>query len=408
MKKVFIILLTFFIIMSVGCTKDNKIKDSTISNSSSLTSNSQTASVIETEKQPYEDIKCFIPSGFKNIYVKSPNDSLSLNLSLPKEWSITKSASALQIRRDGKNIGEIVAGIPKESRTSLYEYNASFLGVEVIHNIYRTSDSSFEHVFNYIYKNENSKKREFTLKTRYEEVSKNTTIRIVDYATTTPAKTEDNIGALKLTDNRKKILILGNSFINSSNIGTTLQEMVGKDIVVEAVSIGMANVSTHTSDPARVKSIADGNYSAVFMCGFFATERDVTAFETIVSACKNSKTKLAIFPAHNEQRTVIDNAVKKYPSYAVLLDWKAEIDNLITPQLDEFNFCIDDYHKHSNTLAGFVGAHLIYRAIYGKTPNVSNKEFSSVTKTQLNKISHYLKDCTFTLVEEDKLYTIGK
>ena len=216
MKKVFIILLTFFIIMSVGCTKDNKIKDSTISNSSSLTSNSQTASVIETEKQPYEDIKCFIPSGFKNIYVKSPNDSLSLNLSLPKEWSITKSASALQIRRDGKNIGEIVAGIPKESRTSLYEYNTSFLGVEVIHNIYRTSDSSFEHVFNYIYKNENSKKREFTLKTRYEEVSKNTTIRIVDYATTTPAKTEDNIGALKLTDNRKKILILGNSFINSS------------------------------------------------------------------------------------------------------------------------------------------------------------------------------------------------
>ena len=31
-------------------------------------------------------------------------------------------------------------------------------------------------------------------------------------------------------------------------------------------------------------------------------------------------------------------------------------------------FCIDDQHKHSTPLAGYVGAHMIYRSMFSEMP----------------------------------------
>ena len=408
LKKCFALLISLLIVFCSGCVGTTDSNQSEESISSQATSS---LIVSQEEKPTYESIKCFIPRGFKNDYIKFPNDSDSLCLSIPNEWYISTSGSNLLIKKHGKTIGSIKSGIQgaNDSGVSVYNDKSTYKGVTVNHNIYEYSqdEATYEHVFNYTYKNENSKTRNFTLRTPYEEISKNSVIRIVDYTLKFPAWSSDNIGVMKLNDNRKKILILGNSFISTSSIGATLQEMCGDAMMVEAVSIGMANVSTHTADPNRVKSIADGNYSAVFMCGFFSTPRDVPEFGTIVNACKNSNTKLAIFPAHNEQQTVIDNAVKEY-SYPILLDWKAEINGLITEELGEEYFCINDYHKHSTPLAGFVGAHLIYRAIFGKTPNINSMTFSRVSKSEINKLGNYTKNCSFPLVEEDKIYVIGK
>ena len=53
-----------------------------------------------------------------------------------------------------------------------------------------------------------------------------------------------------------------------------------------------------------------------------------------------------------------------------MLDWKAEVDALIESGIDRWSFCINDEHQHSTELAGVVGAHMIYRAIYGEIPSV--------------------------------------
>ena len=50
------------------------------------------------------------------------------------------------------------------------------------------------------------------------------------------------------------------------------------------------------------------------------------------------------------------------------LNWKAELDGLILGGVDRWELCIDDAHDHSRPLAGYVGAHMIYRAIYGELP----------------------------------------
>ena len=36
--------------------------------------------------------------------------------------------------------------------------------------------------------------------------------------------------------------------------------------------------------------------------------------------------------------------------------------------MDRWDLCINDMHLHSTPLAGYVGAHMIYRAMYGELP----------------------------------------
>ena len=96
-------------------------------------------------------------------------------------------------------------------------------------------------------------------------------------------------------------------------------------------------------------------------------------FETVEQSAANifvsSDTTLVVFPAHNEERSVIKRANQSCPEL-FMLDWKAEVDALIESGIDRWSFCINDEHKHSTELAGLVGAHMIYRAIYGEIPSV--------------------------------------
>ena len=68
-----------------------------------------------------------------------------------------------------------------------------------------------------------------------------------------------------------------------------------------------------------------------------------------------------------ENGRVISSATSSHPDL-VCLNWKAEIDALIQTGIDKWEFCRDDEHKHSTALAGYVGAHMIYRALYGTPP----------------------------------------
>ena len=108
------------------------------------------------------------------------------------------------------------------------------------------------------------------------------------------------------------------------------------------------------------------------MCGFYYAE-DVTSFAEILRVCKAGDAVPVIFPAHNENLLHIDATAKEYPE-VTLLHWKNEINLLIDRGVSRDDFCIDDGHNHSTPLAGYVGAHMIYRTLYKGTlpPSVSS------------------------------------
>ena len=148
-----------------------------------------------------------------------------------------------------------------------------------------------------------------------------------------------------------KILILGNSFINSSRIGNTLQTMCGDKASVTAISRSYAHVETYTTDTQLMQSIRDGNYSVVFICGLY-NQVSFDALQIMINACKTSNTKLAVFPAHNENQQNIEHVMSMYPD-TVFINWKAEINSIISTGIDESYFCIADAHKHSTRRARF-------------------------------------------------------
>ncbi len=247
------------------------------------------------------------------------------------------------------------------------------------------------------------KTKKIVLTIPYESVDSAAVVTMMNNAEKVLSSLEKNMGVLQLQDNRKRVLILGNSFVNTSQVGQILQTMCGSDITVEAHSRGYADVGTYAADTEMLANIQKGNYSAVFMCGLYVTS-DVADLLKLSDACEASNTKLAIFPAHNESRSMINNATTVYP-HAVLIDWKGEIDSLIGTGISDSHFCINDSHKHSTPLAGYVGAHMIYRAIFNKIPQTTS--FAQVTSSQIALLGDYAATGSAVLIDPNSTYVIG-
>lgn len=163
----------------------------------------------------------------------------------------------------------------------------------------------------------------------------------------------------------RSILILGNSFVGTSQIGAFLVNMLeqaDRDYDVSAVSQGFATVATYSNNAELLGEIRDGKYCYVFQCGFYSPG-ELQEFETVKEACAESHTGIAAFPAHNED----PGAVSGLDS-AACLNWQAEINGLIASGVPYDAMCINDAYHHSTPLAGYVGAHMIYRNLFGEIP----------------------------------------
>ena len=421
MKKILSLLLAIAFAACVGCsnasTSDQSGMASTEGQSSAISSTEATTSEDASSSNEsknnsdtpgYENIQCFTPSEYKEVYFIFGDDTYAILLPIPKEWQIKKDDNGLQILHSGAVVGTIVSGTakPTSGGKSVYNTKAYCTNIDIDRNIYEytaNGESKFEHIFNYKYINEDNQERYISIKTDYYEIGSSTISKFTKKAKIIEALSKDNLGVMKLTDNRKKILILGNSFIRSSKIGETLSEMCKNDYAIEASDINNAKVATYATDKTWVNKIKSGQYSAVFMCGFYADGDAVGNFKTIVDACKASSTKLAIFPAHNENNSTINKAATENPDIP-LLNWKKEIEMLIGTGIDTSNFCIDDSYKHSSPLAGYVGAHMIYRAIYDKMPPIENMVYTNVSAAQIRKLGKYTTNCSKVLVDSNKLY----
>lgn len=332
----------------------------------------------------YKNIKCATTAGCKELRILPTGCKAHLILPFPQEWKIEKNSQGFSIIKNSKKIGTITENYNLSGEVK-HEEEYSSSGVGSNHFITKTATNQYNHIIIYSYKAVNDKDAIITLSVPYSELDDDTVYDMASKMSLDSSIGISNIGAMPFTDSRKKILILGNSFIASSRIGTILQQMCGSEAVVEAQSRGYASVSSYNQDANLINRIKSGEFSAVFMCGFYGYD-NIQCFETFVDACNTSNTNLAIFPAHNEGSESVYFAKLTFP-HVLLVDWKNEIDQLIKTGISRSEFCSNDSYGHSTPLAGYVGAHMIYRAIFGKVPAVKN--FSEVSLNQINLLGSY-------------------
>ena len=334
--------------------------------------------------------------GYETSSYTVDGTDLFLDLSLPADWFLTpisnSNGSRYSIDRDGYDIGtlslsnadDLAAWQTLESREN------SFEGVSIKEYVEAKPQGDifdFRYRYTYTYA-ANGTDQTLTLTVNYSEVDDETAFELFENVHLENTQQYTRFGLLSVKE-RSEILLLGNSFIGSSDIGEILTEMLqknGKKNTAYAISRGYATVNTYASDESLLDEIRNGYYGIVFICGFYGqVEQEIAALGILKGACDASNTPLVIFPAHNENRGTISKAMETYPTLKVL-DWKAEVDALIDGGVAWNDMCVNDQHNHSKPLAGYVGAHMIYRALYGTVPTDTS---SSILGSTLYKLGSY-------------------
>jgi len=357
MKKLLAFLLASVCFFLCACYNGNSDEDAT-----------------DNSKQPivsidYESIERYHPSDYNTLYWGNKEDDTILSVICPKEWSFVKGDGHTDVMRDGNTIGKVFSGeaADAEQWSELKKESSSSNNCEI--TMFIESNGSlvrYRYVFNY---SVGKASRTTTLVAECSEIDQYLEYKLLISSDAVKKHQSDTLGVLSKLKDPKNILILGNSFVGSSNIGAILREMLslnGKSCYVNAISRGYATVDTYINDPGIESSIKSGDYDAVFICGLYSAQ-EVPNLGILKSFCDVSKTPLIIFPAHNENESAINSAKSKYPSL-VCLNWRSELNKLIRNGVDRWDLCVNDMHYHSTPLAGYIGAHMIYRAIYGELP----------------------------------------
>ncbi len=310
----------------------------------------------------------------KNIGFAADLDALALLLPANRSLHVNADGAYIIMRGD-MEIGTVVSGVePLDAQqVSLKQQSLTTEANVAIHydlladTTVTELNQRYFHRYVFIY-DTGGTTRSITMTVKYSELNDAALEKINTHTGLIACYSDPNMGVLTLdrTKHGKPILILGNSFIGTSGVGDILQEMLdeGNQNAHRAVAVsrGYADVANSWGD--FLSPIENGDYAAVFMCGFYGQD-DVAALQQYKDACELSNTPLVIFPAHNESYGGV--AAGEYADL-LYLNWKGEIDRLIAEGIPLSDFCINDAHKHSTPLAGYVGAHMIYRAIYGCAP----------------------------------------
>ncbi len=411
MKKrvLFSILCLMLAVSTVGCLRIQKRE--TVDDSAEAVSDIASETQAVSSETPavsddaYKSIVCMEIERFqKSVFSFGENNGIQL--SLPDSWRIVRTEKGFDLFREALPIGAI--SLPKDAAPAgkvVFQESNEVLSVSVTHTIERlsTSNDGFRHRYVYTY-SQNGADRCLHLVTDYKELNEFACRKLYNTSEITALSSDTAIGSLRVPASLPSILIIGNSFIGSSDIGGILSEMAGHRLDVNAVSIGYLSVSRICNEYSYIlDDIASGYYDIIFLCGFYSSE-DNNALGTVRNACLRSGVQLVIFPAHNEIKTVINTAKGRY-SDVKFLDWKGEIDALIKNGVAKASMCVNDSHQHSTPLAGYVGAHMIYRAVLGEIPPIGSYGQVSEAYARSQLGSSYLNTASIPLVEKQNIYT---
>jgi len=80
----------------------------------------------------------------------------------------------------------------------------------------------------------------------------------------------------------------------------------------------------------------------------------------------------------------------EHPDFQIL-DWKGELDSLIDSGVNRWDLCYDDTYDHSTPLAGYVGAHMIYRTLFRQVPPATTDASPLAFNKIQEKLGSYVK-----------------
>lgn len=395
--------------MSLSSTKKPSTSKQTAATKTNDVSTTVPLEPIVEDKPTYETLSCRAEYTivWRTVQIRHSATGMSLSVDIPNDWQLSPSGkNTFNILRAGKNIGVITtADLPKASAE--YESRDKFrIFLEVYTQIKRYTENGtnvYYRCFQFeCY--EGSDIYSLNMRILYTELDDDAVSNMLDSAA--HILKENPLVPLSQTNGSKEILILGNSFISTSQIGSFLSDMLystNSEYRVNAVSIGMASVETFAKNTEICNEIKSGRYCYVFICGFYSTNL-VVKLVPITDVCAASGTPLVIFPAHNESQSAIEDAVCTYRNNH-FLNWKGEIDALIESGISYDDFCVNDYHKHSTPLAGYVGAHMIYRTLFGAPPALTAS--APLTNQYVNsKLGEYITSGGEIRSLKDNLYKI--
>ncbi len=406
LKRFFAVLLCFAFIFSLSSCLPLQNSDDTGEQSSD--SSSESSSFRENSENEYDELEHDRVSGMQEVLFGPAQSDYLFAFPVPQEWSITGTKTdGYSFVRDGKTVGTVTLfGLLPASYTVLESGTERYEDIFLEWFFYADPAESLpEEKYTYLFlythlTDEDVQTLAFTVK--YTALTDDV-LESYKRAPFIVDKLDELYGGVLRLDPaspRRRILILGNSFLGTSEIGLFLRDMCDaspetRDYIIETGG----HVSVSSSWSTYVPLIRQGEYAAVFMCGFYS-DVDVTAFQDYVDACDFSNTPLAIFPAHNEECGA--KAAEKYPD-VVYLNWKGEINALIKTGVAWSDFCINDRHKHSTPLAGYVGAHMIYRALFEEIPEYRQR-YGSLSYEEIElKLGSYTTTGAVPVIHDSKI-----
>ncbi len=336
-----------------------------------------------TPAQPgYESISRRDYSSYKKVYFSQPNKINALSFNIPNDWNVSgEQDNGYIFTLNGEAVGHAV-GASEQLSHNLCQACSTVRRHNITINECILKNGNEYDLRYHITSNDCS----LELSIDYDKLSETGAANLKTSAKLEQVHSDGKFGAAAIsnTNSSNNILIAGNSFVGTSDIAFYLADMCRNaynGYGVYGRSVGYASVSTYIADEAFVNAVCSGEYAVVVMCGLYSYD-DANNIATLWNYCNQSGTQLVILPAHNENRSVINYAKSTYPGLCII-DWKNEIDMFINRGKSQWDFCYDDEHLHSTSLAGYVGAHLLFRALFGANPpDISSLTSGGITQSE--------------------------
>ncbi|MBE6703284.1 MAG: hypothetical protein E7585_07750 [Ruminococcaceae bacterium] len=372
MKKFFLLVLCAILLITgfVSCDREEEI-----------------ASTLPEELESYRKL-----SNFTERYFSVADSNTALEVRLPIGWSLEEENGHFKVL-DGKEVvGTVFSGEGEEEMTLATTKEPNGITVKTyVGALTRDGEKQAYYRVVFSFRDSDDQSRVVSMEIK-ESAMDGSAMQWMNGACVRPIKGYHDIPTLSLLDGnqKQKILILGNSFVSSSHsaIATILKEMIAagnQQGEVEYFSLGYATVSQYAREDGNFadarERIATGNYNMVLMCGLYSSA-DVEALRDMIALCDTVNTRLVLFPAHNEGASHIESALAKYRNMPCL-NWKREIDTLLDLGLSRSLLCKEDQHGHSTNLGGYIGAHLVYRSLYGEVPPTAGYATDAIVQDAL-------------------------
>ena len=414
MKRCISLLLALIFLL---CACNTHTPNDNASNSSSDTNNGDVPADSEYDDnademaKAYKDIVCRVPEMYSSQSFLCKDSHFLLRITFPSDWKFEKAQNGkTSIKRDGNEIGWVRSGKDiglngwKSVKHAEFKYSSMVTAYDIEY-LTTSSEPKFRYRLTYTY-NDVSDKQVINIAVDFAEICPKLRNKMLTEWSNTRISSEPNMNLLSDIDKSRAVAFIGNSFIWTSEVANIFSEMLTvnrKNLPVRTFEYGGAQIYNFARNQTLLSELRSGEYGTVFLCGFYGKYKNED-LQIIIDACKQGNAKLVAFPAHNETPSSIESA-KAYAKDLTFLNWKDEIDMLITDGVNASDMYVNDAHNHSTPLAGYVGAHMVYRAIYGEVPKgtLSGVVSTSYAKSKLGDYTRLGYIYTRNIVEAIRL-----